>query len=289
MATQKERLENRKGGMSRIKHPLMSDSMRARWKDKVYREARLAELRGRPVSEETRKKIRKAQEGRRRTEEYKRRMSLERGGVRVRAYPLLLRGGAVAEVALITGLSATQVGSLRDALRKRGQLPRPTKEQESEAKRRAHLGKPRNQHGKEYTNNQQNSFLFARRLQEEGFFTEDLSSWDALNVLYKEAGRKLPDNFADRLILEVFHKARLSAEKGDFNILDAYIRIENQVGSAWFDGGFTSERLFIRDALHTAANNEQLTIFSPQNPTYTGDDFGRARRFFTTNGAAWES
>lgn len=276
--------------MPGVRKPWIREFMRNRWKqDPVYRKKMLENLRGRPVSEETRKKMREANKGRPRTEEYKRRMSLERGGVKVRAYPLLLRGGSVREVALITELSTTQVENLRDVLRKRGQLLRPTKEQEREAKRRAHLGKPRNKHGKEYTDNQQNSFLFARRLQEEGFFTEDLSSWDALNFLYKEAGRKLPDNFADRLILEVFYRARLSAEKGDFNILDAYIRIENQIGSAWFDEGFTSERLFIRDALHTAANNEQLTIFLPQNPTYTGDDFGRARRFFTTNGAVWES
>lgn len=200
---------------------------------------------GHPVSEETRMKISEANKGHFHTEEYKRRMSERRGGVRIRAYPLIIRGLLVEDIVQITGLQRKQVEWLIDDLKQRGGLQRSTKDGEKERKRRAHLGKPRVNREREYTLEQRNSLAFAGKLLEAGFFTEDLSNWEKLRDLYSNYQRPLPAFFADQLRLEAFFAARTAVEKGEMTLIQTYGNFGNEVDSGWFDSSLVLDEEFI--------------------------------------------
>lgn len=212
------------------KQPWRSEMMRRKWVDPEERQAMINARMGHFVSLATREKIGKASRGRKHTEAYRREMSQERGAVRIRAYPLLLRGGIAGEVARITGLKKTQVQNLRGDLRKRGELKKHNKEEESQAKRKAHR--------LEKMPSISEACDLAEELLRVGFFTGDVTKWDRLQEIYDEYGKKygveLPEDFAYKLTLEAFLKVKecIGGEGGD--LLGQYINAGESVGSDWF-------------------------------------------------------
>lgn len=175
-----------------------------------------------------------ANTGKVRSRESRQKESERQGGIKYTALPLLLRGASAEEVSGILQADRRQVKYLIDRLRKKGELRKPTKEEESKTKRKAHLGKPRNSHDKIYSVEEQNAFAFAREFFFKGFFTTDLSSWEEFNKRYKQEKRDLPGDFTDKLRLEVFFRACNMAKKGDRKLLAMYNDLGRKIDPQWF-------------------------------------------------------
>lgn len=225
---------------------LRSQKIKELWQRQSYHDAQRNARIGKKQSEETKRLISQAMQGKRHTEEYRNKVSRERGGVRIRALPLLLRGGSVEEVVQITGLRHEQVSNFITDARRSGILPRPTKEQESEAKRRAHLGRPKRGHGRKYEESQRKQFAFIGKLLEADLIPQYLTNWEALGRFYQKGNRTLPDSFAERLRLEVFFVGcGLKEIKGRTDVLDTYNRVGNSIDTVWFLSSLNEHERYI--------------------------------------------
>lgn len=252
-------------GMLGIKKPWVSDLMRFNWANPRWREERIDALRNHPVSDETKKKIREAITGRRHTDESKRKMSLERGGRAIRGYPLFLRGASVEDVVQIAGIDRKKVKYLRDDLRKRGKLKRPTKEEQRLARRKSHLGKKRTSHGREYTPEQVKSIAFAKKLLKAGLITEDLTYWIKLNEIAQKQGKVLPKDFSESLRMEAYLAAKMKASENNLSLLRLLYRLGEQVDYDWFQG-LRHEAFFRRDKInnHVGQNGHKMSTFDAE-------------------------
>ncbi len=170
--------------------------------------------------------------------------------------PLLLRGARVEEVIGVTGWTQRQTESLVGGLRRQGILLRPTKDEERFRKKRAHLGKPKSSHGREYTAEQKKAFVLAKKFLDAGFIGKDTFFWQSLHEMYARQERKLPEDFADKLRLEVFLVARTQVEDGNKKLLNNYIRLGSEVDYDWFGSSLIEEQRFITDTVRK--NRERL-------------------------------
>lgn len=218
---------NRKGIGERV-----SARMKAQWNDPEYRRQRSeivsANNRKRTISEETRAKI-----------------SETKGGVRNRCLPLLLRGASVDDVLQLTSFKRNQIESLIDSSREKGILRRPTEEETRRAARKAHLGRPKGNKERNYSEEQKYAILLARHFCEEGHITKDLTYWDQLHEIYRRGRRELPESFVDQLRLEVFLAARTDIEKGDMTLIIAYGNLGNNVDTKWFGSSLVLDEEFV--------------------------------------------
>ncbi|RJQ37475.1 hypothetical protein C4559_03595 [Candidatus Microgenomates bacterium] len=189
---------------------------------------------GHIVLPEIRDKIRNTMLGISRTEEEKKNSSLAQGGVRVRSFPFIVRGALVDEVIQITGLKRRQVETQVYALREEGVLKKPTKEETNLTKRKGHLGFDKKGH-KEYRQEQQNSFAYARRIFQAGIIGKDLSAWNQLYTIFAHQNRQLPGAFSDKLRLEVFLRAFSEAKLGDYSLLNTYNQWGREIDKEWFE------------------------------------------------------
>lgn len=163
-----------------------------------------------------------------------------------RTGPFHARGGSVPEVADITGLNKSQVKSAlsKNRLRPEWQQidvpkdPELTKERRRLSQLRRHHGVGIPQQDLEKMHRLVN--LFAQ----EGFFAMDIVVWNQLIAAYESAGRNLPQNLADKIRLEVFMAARLSASQGNLGPLIRYKELGDSVDSKWF-GNLSGEEKFV--------------------------------------------
>ncbi|MCL4419894.1 hypothetical protein M1146_07440 [Patescibacteria group bacterium] len=215
------------------------------WGNPEWRRNRIAQMKGHSVSDETKEKIGAANKGNKHTKEYRIKSSLERGGIMVKAYHLLLRNGLIEEICQITGFERTQIQDLRDALRdsKVAALKKPTREEESKTKSAAYHYRRKIKSQGGYTPVQMNSFALARELNNAGFFTDDLTIWNELKRSYQE--RDLPQDFADRLRLEAYIKAAADFREGNQAKLNEYVRITTDVDKEWLHSPLSEELGFI--------------------------------------------
>lgn len=138
-------------------------------------------------------------------------------------------GGLVEEVEQITGLRRVQIEDLVSDSRKSGKLKRPTPEETRLRERKAHLGKPRESHTRNYSPDEQKSFLLARKFLEAGLISKNLTFGDKLSRLYERFKRPLPESFSERLRLEVFLQAREAMAKGEMGLLRQYKNLGEEV------------------------------------------------------------
>lgn len=217
-------------------------------------------IRGRSHSEVTKLRIGLSNKGHFHTEEYKRRSSLERGGVKIKTLPLFLRGAMAHEIVEITDLKAIQIARSRDGLRKSGELPKSTKSAESLIKRKAHLGKPR-AGIREYLKEQQNSFSFARKFCEVGLIGKDLAGWEKLHQIFSDQEKELPEAFSDKLRLEIFLRAVEEAKKGDRSLLKKYNEWGRELDPVWFEKSLADTEGFIIDL-----NDDEILAYALSRP-----------------------
>ena len=173
-------------------------------------------------------------------------------------YPLALRNASNIEIVEITGLSYVAVKSL--VSNKRGYMEVPEyKSSENRAERRirtnlrisaAKRGMPKSPH-------EINSLSFARMAFMEGLIDSEGSAWHQLKELYRSEGRELPQNFYDRLRLEVFLKARLalSGEYGQ-SVLATYFELGRKIDDIWFGRSLQDHEDFTAENIDTLYDGE---------------------------------
>lgn len=201
------------------------------------------------TSEDYRRKQHLSHVGKKHSEVAVRKMSEVRGGVKNKALPFLLRGGIVDEVSTLTGIPHESVRRLRDDQRRRGGLPKSSLQQQKEARSKAHIGKPRNAHGREIAEGQRHEIDFLRVFIEKGRFSEELSLWEELKALYEAEGRESPSDFYKRLRLELF---ALSLQDADHE--REYTRVKDELYKGKQDP-LTDEEVFIRKHLQEVSAN----------------------------------
>lgn len=184
--------------------------------------------------------------------------------------PFYARGGLTRQIAEITGFTMSQI---TNAISKA-----PSRPQWSQVEPFVLLGEKdrilrarrfRELRKNPLSDDEKKSIQFARKLQEAGWITQDISYWEELHAIYKQRNRELPDEFIDKLSLEAFLKAIQKADKGNKTWLDQYTKIGiEEIGSEWFDR-LNAERRFIRDVVsgknlnrngHNGHNIDRLTI-----------------------------
>lgn len=181
--------------------------------------------------------------------------------------PLRERLALSSEIAEITGFTKKQV---KNAISRNGsrpelnRIPELTFEQVVELKRKAGKSKkPRNPKDRPFlTQDDKNSLIFARKLLEEGLITSDLSYWTNVNELYKNSGRTLPDNFSQKLRLEILLRGLIELKKGSPEILIKYYKLGRAIDGQWFKEDFLEEEGFVKaNALTTWADGEDAKGF----------------------------
>lgn len=173
------------------------------------------------------------------------------------------------EIAEITGLTKKQVK--RAINRNRPELNRIstlTPEQVVELKKKAGKAKkPRRQENRKLpTQDEKNSLIFARKLLEEGFITSDLSYWANVNELYKNSDRTMPDNFSQKLRLEILLRGLFELKAGNPKILIKYYKLGREIDDQWFKEIFAEEEGFVKaNALTAWADGEDAKGFFKLN------------------------
>lgn len=228
------------------------EALRAGWLNPAWRKWKTEiDMAGRSPSVETREAIAASKRGVRRDEQFRKEMSRKHGAVKIVAGPLLLRGGSSEEVAAVTGFTKVQIDNLIINMRRPGGgLEKPTDEETSQRKSKAHLGKPRNRKARQYTPKEKHSFAFLRKFVRDELFA-DLVDWIELYELYRLHNRQLPESFTDRLRLELFLKAtKCAVRDGDRGLSRRYIRSGQAIDATWFNqDGYLEEQIFIRSAV----------------------------------------
>lgn len=215
-----------------LQQRIASEMNRRRWKDPVWN-LRIRRIASRVHSTEAAKQ--QLAEASRRywaTDEARRQKSLERGGIMIKTLPLLLRGASNQDIMAITLLNSGQVRNARNNLTRAGRLPRPTKEQESSAKSKAHLGKRKNG-PREYTQEQERNIVMSRKLLYAGLIPDDPNLYRKLEAIRKEFNLPFPEFFAARLNFEIW--LSILSDRAKTTLLGSQLaEAGNSVDPAWF-------------------------------------------------------
>lgn len=191
---------------------------------------------------------------------------------------LRMRLALSSEIAEITGFTKEQVKGVIDkngARPKWNRIPPLTPEQVVEQKRRAAKAKkPRNPKDRELpTQDEKNSLAFAKIVFDSGLVPEDLRDWLELKFIYSQNKRDFPDNFAKRLRLEVFLRARLNADNGNRELMDKYVEFGLKIDRDWFND-LVAEEEFITRTVRKKIARETLFL----------DEFFRLRKIVAETG-----
>ncbi len=210
----------------------ISEINRRRWQDPKW------SLRMRKIAAEVhstvaaKQQLAEASRGYWATDEARRKKSLERGGIMIKALPLLLRGASNQDIMAITLLSSGQVRNARNNLTRAGRLPRPTKEEESSAKSKAHLGKRKNG-PREYTQEQERNIAMSRKLLDAGMIPDDPNLYRKLEAIQKKFNLPFPEFFAARLNFEIW--LSILSDRAKTTLLGRQLaEAGNSVDPGWF-------------------------------------------------------
>lgn len=225
-------------------------TMLAHWNNPTWVAHAMEALRGHKTSEEARRKIGDKNRQKYSTLEARREISLKKGGSFIKAYPLLIRGASVQDVINIAGMHRAQVEGVINRMKLNGEIKKPTKEEESQAKHRARLNNDRIRQDSDFAKLTKESSAFAKDLFGNGFIHDDLNSWRLLNHIYKEDNRYFPADlgFGGKIILEAFLNARRLTYSGDRSLLESYHALGELIGGESFDK-LTPEHLYITKTL----------------------------------------
>jgi len=197
--------------------------------------------------------------------------------------PLFLRDALPGEIAQISSFTHKQV---RNAIYRRRpdwhSIPRELFSKEREKERRKMAAKPgqrkRLVDRAPSSEEQVKNIEFARILLNDGFITDDLSSWNNLNIFFANHSRDLGDDFFYKLILEAFLKARQKADSGDRDLIEKYIVLGKKMDPEWFKSErLTTDRHFILDNIKAERIPQNGQIFPDDNGQRLNDAFGFLR------------
>lgn len=188
------------------------------------------------------------------------------------------------EIAEVTGFTNKQV---RNALyRKRpdwNAIPSFTPEQVRERKRRgAAPGQPKRLADRQVSDDQKKSILLAKALYETGLITEDTSYWDRLHGFYSQYQRSLPEDFYQKLALEVFLSARIKLQEGNPDLFTTYRDISKDL----LPTSLIPELKFISSLTNNTNAVEESGDY-PSTIDFDSARFLRAIEFFRDNGVSW--
>ena len=164
--------------------------------------------------------------------EARRELSMQHGGIMVKATPLLLRGALNEDVMAIAQLERRQVNNLRQRLIRDGKLGAPNKEKTVIAKRKSHEGKTKSG-PREYTPDQLNSIGMSRKLLNEGLVSDSPDFWDKLSAVERKYDIALPQFFADRLRLEIYMITLRDKLINPGNV-EKFMAAGNSIDPEWF-------------------------------------------------------
>lgn len=153
--------------------------------------------------------------------------------------PLVLRDGLTSEIMDITGFTKWQVNNAKYSKKhpEWRQVPgysAPGKE--TERRRRSHQGKPNKLENRQpISEDQKKNNNFAKKILDAGLITDDLLYWNALNSLYLRLERNLPEEFSDKLRLELFLKGQVHRfTRQDVSLIRTYRDMGQRIDSSWF-------------------------------------------------------
>lgn len=209
-----------------------SEMNKRRWRDPKW-SLRMREIASRVRSTES-AKLQLAEAGRTywATDEARRQKSLERGGIMIKTVPFFLRGASNQDIIAITLFNSEQVRNARNNLTRAGRLRKPSKEQESISKSKAHLGKKKNR-PREYTPEQEKNILMSRKLLEAGMIPDDPSLYTKLEAVQRMFNLPFPEFFAARLNFEIWLSI-VSDRTGTPTLARHHANAGNSVDAVWF-------------------------------------------------------
>lgn len=165
-----------------------------------------------------------------------------------RVYPLALRRLPVWDIALITGIPQLQVeialSNMRSPKEKHHKVANTTREERRRDHSRARAGRKRGEPRVPSTR-QERLFNLVWKFQEVGLITDDLSLWEEVGLLYATNARQMPQEPADRVILEMYLKALKAHIGGDDQLVNTWKDIEKQAGEEVLES-LAQEKVFIR-------------------------------------------
>lgn len=199
--------------------------------------------------------------GKKHTNEARNAESMKKGGIRVGVLRYALRGGTNEEIAQITSFSYEQVERFTKNGRKNGDLPIPTSEERFQIRSRANkLQRLKAKHGGEFPLEIQRSFVFARSLHKAGVISEDLTTWDKLMSFYSENGKELPENFAEKVRLEVFYEAVEGVLVGNEGLMALYTSLLKKVDPKASRKGLTEDEQFVFETMMAAKTSQKSKV-----------------------------
>lgn len=150
------------------------------------------------------------------------RANMERATINVKVLPLAGRGATTEEIHQILGFEKYQVNNALAKARARHVFPRPSREQTRRARRQAYIEK--------FPQEEKCRFALAKRMIDEKLIGDDISSWKDLNLLYEKNKRKLPENFVDKIILELYVSIIKGLKQGKTKLSIGYTSLFNENG-----------------------------------------------------------
>lgn len=214
----------------------------ASWREKVLRALSnsSAARRGQPLSGEHRRKVSHALQGRRFSPDAKRKMSEAKGGIIYNVRPLFLRGLTASEVSWILGEDVIRVKNALDNLRVQNLAPQSSKEETRRAKQIARQKDA-------MTQEQRVAYAVVGYLVQDGYFGDDLSYKTAVELLYRQEKRPLPDETSRRMVLEAFFQAYVAKAKGQTAPMVAFMQATVIQHPDWYAAQIAGEENFIVD------------------------------------------
>lgn len=183
-------------------------------------------------------------------------MSERHSGLLAKCLPLILRGATIGEVQVITGL---QRRSVKNAftLAVHGGYPVPAFSAEEQTAREARNARfdGRKNKGLVFSETEEKNFAFLHELTERRKIPYDTKGWELLHQIYAKKGRPLPEQFAERLHLEIYLRtAYIAAYERDERSLGKYRDTVVSIDSVWAEAFLVEEKDFINSVL--IANGE---------------------------------
>ena len=200
--------------------------------------------------------------------------------------PLYARGALVGEMVELTDLTPQQVENSikRNKYRPEWSQIEPFDINAHDNRRKgAKRFKKRRESG--ISEDEKRGILFARELIFAGLITDDVSNWDRLEQMYRRNGIQLRDDFAYRLILELFLAARVMADNGDRSMIERYVRMGTNFDRDWFTNQrMTDDWHFIMEQLSKSSLARNGVIYARNGRDGDGQRLNNAFGFLREAG-----
>lgn len=165
-----------------------------------------------------------------------------------RVYPLALRRLPAWDIALITNIPQRQVetalSNMRSPKEKYHKVAKRKREEAVRDHSRALAGRKIGE-ARIANPRQQGLFNLVRKFQEAGLIANDLSIWEEIGLFYSQRGRQMPEEPADRIVLEMYLKALKAYISGDDQLVNVWREIEKGANKEALEP-LAQEKVFVR-------------------------------------------